>query len=121
MSFDYGDIASTADELLTEYGQSCILGSAPDGDYDPSTATADFESVSHPATAAIFAYPQRYIDGTLIRVGDKRALVSPVGLTVDPKPGDTLTDAAGALFQVIDAKAIAPAGTTVLWTLQVRK
>jgi hypothetical protein len=72
-------------------------------------------------TAAIFAYPQRYIDGTLIRVGDKRALVSPVGLTVDPKPGDTLTDAAGAQFQVVDAKVTEPAGTAVLWTLQVRK
>jgi hypothetical protein len=121
MSFDYDEIADVADELLAEYGQSCVLTSITDGTYDPETGEAGTSSTPHPVTAAIFAYPQRYIDGTLIRTSDKRALVSPVGLTVDPKPGDTLTDAAGAVFQVIDAKATAPAGIAVLWTLQVRK
>lgn len=121
MSFDYDEIAATADELLAEFGQSCSLGSVTDGAYNPETGEASPASTTHPVTAAIFAYPQRFVDGTLIRVGDKRALVSPVGLTVDPKPGDTLTDAAGAVFQVIDAKPTAPAGAAVLWTLQVRK
>jgi hypothetical protein len=121
MSFDYADIANTADELLAEFGQACSLGSVTDGAYDPATGEAAPATTTHAITAAIFAYPQRFVDGTLIRVGDKRALVSPVGLTVDPKPGDTLTDAAGKVYQVIDAKPTAPAGTVVLWTLQVRK
>lgn len=121
MSFDYDDIANTADEMLTEFGQGCILTAITDGAYDPATGEADTSPALQPVTAAIFAYPQRYIDGTLIRVGDKRALVSAVGLTVAPKSGDTLTDAAGQVHQVIDAKPTAPAGTAVLWTLQVRK
>jgi hypothetical protein len=121
MSFDYDATAADADELLAEFGQVCVLASIPDGTYDPEEGEASTSSTPHPVTAAIFAYPQRYIDGTLIRTGDKRALVSPVGLAVDPKPGDTLTDAAGVVFQVIDAKATAPAGVAVLWTLQVRK
>lgn len=121
MSFDYDNIADVADELLAEFGQSCVLGSATDGEYDPGSGEAGPVITNHQLTAAIFAYPQRYIGGTLIRTGDKRALVSPLGLTVDPKPGDTLTDASGAVHQVIDAKPTAPAGVAVLWTLQVRK
>lgn len=121
MSFDYTDTAATTDELLTEFGQGCILTSVTDGAYDPATGDAQTLSVLHPIIAAVFDYPQRFIDGTLIRVGDKRALVSPVGLSVEPKPGDVLADAAGKVYQVIDAKPTAPAGTVVLWTLQVRK
>jgi len=121
MSFDYDDAAATADELLAEFGQTCVLGSVADGEYDPEQSTAGPVSTAHEVTAALLAYPQKFVDGTLIRAGDKRALVSPLGLTVTPKPGDTLTDAAGAVHQVIDAKPLAPAGTVVLWTLQVRR
>jgi hypothetical protein len=121
MNFDYDEIAATADELIAEYGQACVLTSITDGTYDPANGEAAPATAPHPITAAIFDYPQRFVDGTLIRIGDKRALVSPVGLAVEPKPGDTLTDGAGKVFQVIDAKATAPAGTAVLWTLQVRK
>lgn len=121
MGFDYDSVADTADDLLTEFGQSCVLGSVSDGAYDPATGEAGATSTPHQVAAAVLAYPQRFIDGTLIRTGDKRALLSAIGLTVDPKPGDTLTDAAGKQFQVIDAKPTSPAGTVVLWTLQVRR
>jgi hypothetical protein len=121
MSFDYDNIAAVADELLAEFGQSCSLGSVTDGAYDPATGEAAPAATAHAITAAVFDYPQRFIDGTLIRTGDKRVLASPVGLAVEPKPGDTLTDSAGKVYQVIDAKATAPAGTVVLWTIQVRK
>ena len=121
MSFDYGDMAEVADDLLHEFGQAGVLGSVTDGAYNPETGEAGPTSAPHAVTAAIFDFPQKYIDGTLIRTGDKRALLSALGLAVTPKSGDTLTDAAGALYQVVDAKATAPAGQVVLWTLQVRK
>lgn len=121
MSFDYTEIAATADELLSEFGQSCTLGSVTDGAYDPAIGEAGTTTTPHPVTAAIFAYPQRYVDGTLIRTGDKRALVSAVSLTVTPKLGDKFTDAVSKQYEVIDAKEIAPAGSAVLWVLQVRK
>lgn len=121
MTAFYGELAEVADELLAEYGQTCSLGVVTTGAYDPATGTASITSAAHTVTAALFDYPQKFIDGTMILVGDKRALVSPVGLTAEPKPGHTLTDAAGAAYSVINAKATAPAGTAVLWTLQVRK
>lgn len=121
MSFDYDDAAADADELLTEFGQACVLDSVTTGAYDPATGEAGTTSAVHTVVAVILAYPQHFIDGSLILSGDKRALVSPVGLTVAPKPGDTLTDAYQTEYKVIDAKELAPAGTVVLWTLQVRK
>lgn len=121
MSAFYDDIASVADDLLHEFGQAGVLGSVSDGAYNPETGEAGPVSTPHAVTAAVFDFSQTYIDGTLIRTGDKRALVSVVGLAVAPKQGDTLTDAGGSVYQVVEAKATAPAGQTVLWTLQVRK
>lgn len=120
MSDFYDEVAEVADELLAEFGQPCVLISTVNGDYDPSTGGGSVTTTTQPVTAAIFDYPQRFIDGTMIRTGDKKVLVSPVGMT-GAKPGDVLTDAAGAAFSVVDAKAVAPAGITVLWILQVRK
>lgn len=117
----YNDAAAMAGDLLTEFGQSCVLTVVTTGAYDPETGESGTTSTPHNVTAALFDYPQRHIDGTLILTGDKKALVSPVGLTVEPKPGHTLTNAAGAVYTVVNAKATAPAGVAVLWTLQVRK
>lgn len=117
----YDDAAADAAEALEEFGQACTLGVVTAGAYDPETGEASTTTESQSVTAAIFDYPQKFIDGTLILTGDKRALVSAVGLTVEPKPGHTFTDAAAVAYQVINAKALAPAGTVVLWTLQVRK
>lgn len=117
----YDEMADVADDLLSEFGQSCVLGVVTTGAYDPTTGEAGTTTATHPVTAALFDYPQRHIDGTLILTGDKKALVSPVGLTVEPAPGNTLTDAAGKQYTVVNAKATAPAGLAVLWTLQVRK
>lgn len=120
MSF-YDDVAADADDLLVEFGQTCVLGVVTAGEYDPETGETSVTTTEHSVTAAIFDYPQKFVDGTLILVGDKRALASSVGLTVDPAPGNTFTDAGGAVHQVINAKNLSPAGTSVLWTLQVRK
>lgn len=120
MSAFYDDIAAVADELLTEFGQVCTLSATTTGDYDPATGGASTTTTSQAVTAAVFDYPQRFIDGTLILTGDKRVLVSPTGLTSDPKPGDVL-NAAGTDYNVVNAKGIAPAGIAVLWILQVRK
>jgi hypothetical protein len=125
MSFDYTDIIDVADELLAEYGAVCSLGVVTVGAYDPATGAATSTSTATSITAALFGFPQRFIDGAMILTGDQRALISPLttagaALTA-PKAGDTLTDSLGAVFRVIDCKTIAPAGTPVLCIAQVRK
>lgn len=121
MAFDYDDIAAVADELLEEFGATCTLGVVTVGAYNTTTGSAASTSTPTSITAALFDFPQRFIDGTTILVGDKRALISTAGLATAPKAADTLTDSLGAVYRVINAKAIAPAGTPVLYIAQVRK
>ena len=116
----YADLQATAGQLLTKYGQECTLTVITQGDYDPDTATNATTSTDYTVDAAVFDYPVRDIDGTLVRQGDKKVLVSAHGLAVRPLPSHTFTDAASNVYTVIEAKPTAPAGTVVLWTLQVR-
>lgn len=117
----YSDIAVIADELLAEFGATCILSVPGSGTYDAATGTkTNGASTDHDITAVVLNFPQKYIDGTLIKVGDKRVIVSSVGLTVDPEPGHVFIDGGGS-SKVISADKRAPAGQSVIWILQVRK
>ena len=117
----YTELATVAHELIAEYGAVCKLGVPSNGAYDPATGKATVSYADQNMTAAVFDFPQKYIDGTLIKVGDKCVLASTRGLTSEPAPGFRFTDANGIQQQVINVKKIAPAGANVLWVLQVRK
>ncbi len=117
----YSEIAAVADDLLAEFGATCILAVPGAGTYDPATGTkSNGSSTDHNITAVVLNFPQKYIDGTLIKTGDKRVILSSVGLAVDPEPGHVFIDGGGS-NKVITAKAVAPAGSAVIWILQVRK
>lgn len=120
MSF-YDDVAADASSLLVEFGATCSLGEPVESSYNTATGSKTYGYTDYDVTACVFDYPQKFIDGTLIRQGDKRALVSVSGLTVTPKAGQRFTDSNDVAYGVISAKSIAPAGSAVLWVLQVRK
>ncbi len=120
MTAFYDGLQLTAQGLLADKGQACTLGVVANGAYNPATATSTPTTTSYPVTAAVFAYGAKDIDGTLIRQGDKKVLMSAYGLAVTPLPSHTFTDAAAVVYTVIEAKPTAPGGTVVLWTLQVR-
>jgi hypothetical protein len=121
MSEFYDDLAAMADEQLAEFGRACTLGVLVSGSYDPAEGAATITTTDYPITATLFDYPQKFIDGSLVLTGDKKALVSARGLAIELKPGHVLTDSLGVVYTVVNVKATAPAGTVVLWTLQVRK
>lgn len=116
MSFDYNELASTASEMLVEFGKAATLKRIVTGAYDPSTGTAPVTTTSLNTHAAVFAYDQKYIDGTLIKQGDQRAYLSP---RQEPKQGDLLTWM-GKDYQIVAVKPLAPAGVAVLFEAQVR-
>lgn len=120
MTAFYDSLKLTADTLIDDKGQACTINVVTPGAYDAATGTSTATTVSTAVTAAIFDFPQGLIDGTLIRQGDKKVLMSAYGHSVTPRPADTLTDAAGTVYTIVTAKATAPGGTVVLWTLQVR-
>lgn len=119
MSFNYTSSAATADRLIQKFGTTVTMARSVPGAYNPATgAPGTPTDTTQDVKAVVLDYPQKYIDGTLIREGDRKALVSAVGTTA-PQPDDTFTWKGQALV-VVQAKELGPAGTAVLYTLQVR-
>jgi hypothetical protein len=119
VSFDYALTAETVERLLTRFGASTTHKIKSTAVYDPATGSAAVSYTNQTVKAAVFAYEQKYIDGTLIKAGDQQALMSAQGVT-NPKAGDLLTWG-GVDLVVVAAKPLAPAGTDVLHELQIRK
>lgn len=118
MTFDYARARATADRLLANFGATGAIrretpGSGPS--YDPGEPTI----TDHPVTLALTAYNARQIDGTRIQAQDRKALVS-ASASVTPTTSDLLIAADGAILKIVDVKTISPAGTTVIYELQVR-
>lgn len=120
-AFDYSRPLATANRTIERYGQLGAIrrSGAPSGaDYDP-TPGAD---VDHPARFVITEFDSDEIDGTRILATDKKALVSPGSLTIDPATTDQLVEADGSVWNIIPpVQTLRPAETTLLYTLQVRR
>jgi len=115
-AFNYPATAATATRLLQRFGASCTLVRTTEGAYDPATGSNTVTVANLATTAAVFAYDQKYIDGTLILQGDQLAYCAP---SVEPKQGDSFTWQ-GVTRTVIAVKPISPAGIPVLFEAQIR-
>lgn len=114
--FNYPNTAATATRLLQRFGAACVVKHATGTAYDPATGTMAPTYTSTPSTAAVFAMPQKYIDGTLILQGDKQAFCAP---GVEVVQGDVLTWQ-GKDYTVVNVKPVSPAGVVVLYEAQIR-
>ncbi len=70
-TLNYPATAATATRLLKRFGAPAVLGRDGPAVYDPTTGTVAPTPLTFPTTAAVFAYAQKYIDGTLILQGDQ--------------------------------------------------
>ncbi len=115
--FDYADARSTAVELIAEFGQTGALRrTTSDADpFNPTQTTAD-----HACTFAVLDYAKRDIDGTLIKQTDQMVYLSTSGLAIAPETTDRLI-VGGSSLTIVSVKPLSPAGTVVLWELQVRR
>jgi hypothetical protein len=117
VSFDYSRTIETADRLITRYGQVGAIrklvntGKA----YDP-TQTLEDTSV----TLAVLEYEDSKLDRGPIRTGDKQVFVSAKGLPISIKPTDKCV-IGGEQHDIVNVKPLAPAGTVVMYQLQVRQ
>lgn len=116
MTFNYSATAATATRLLARFGAACILHRLSVGAYNPATGANATTYSDIVTSAAVFAYDQQYIDGTLIRQGDQLAYCAPA---TEPKQGDQLTWQ-GVKYTVVAAKPVSPAGVPVLFEAQIR-
>ena len=122
----YTRLQATANRLLRGKGQSLTLTRITAGTYDPATGGMTGATTStQSAYGAIFDYGAKQIDGTLIKAGDKQLLLSPfktdgTALTA-PVLGDTVTVGSIVYTLVEPLKEINPAGTVVMYEVNLRK
>ena len=115
-AFNYAATAATAARLLQRFGAAATLKRQTAGAYNPATGTSTPSVAELATTAAVFAYPQKYVDGTLVLQGDQQAFCSPA---VEPKQGDVMAWQ-GTDYQVVAVKPVSPAGVAVLFEAQLR-
>lgn len=117
-AFDYARPKATADRLITRFGQSGTLQrpSTTGPDYNPTIGTP----TPYTVTFAVTEYADREIDGERIKSTDKKVLLAKGSLAIEPKTSDKLL-IGGVAHSIIRVEPLAPGGTVVMWTLQVRR
>jgi hypothetical protein len=122
--FDYSEIAETANEIIEEFGQAVTLTHVIPGAYDPTTGGVTNTTTTQTGTGAVVDWAARQIDGTLIKVGDRRLLLSAfktdgAALTA-PVLGDTVS-IGGVVYTLVEPlKTVGPAGITVIYECNLR-
>ena len=113
-------MATTADELITEFGQTVTLKVSAGAAYDPETGSSVVTYTDQSGHGCVVDFDKKLIDGTKVRIGDKLVLLSPLGIS-EPKDGDQLVIGAETWQLVPPVTVTAPAGVAVLYEVQVRK
>ena len=113
---------AVTDSAMSQYGQLVTLTHKTVGVYDPATGTAATTTATEIGRGVVFDYSMTkdgisQADGTLIAQGDKKLLLSPVGITA-PRLDDTVL-ANGITFVIKNIKSLNPAGTIVMYECQL--
>lgn len=117
--FDYGSLGADAAGLIEEFGAAAVLKRSVAGDYDPRFGDVDDNGLQVFNTVAVrVEYELSDVDGTQIRAGDVKLLVTP-DLATTPQSGDTI-EFAGDTYTVVVSTPLSPAGVVVLHQVQAR-
>lgn len=119
----YDRAAATANRMLAKYGMEVTLHRVTTGAYDPATGSAPTTTADYIGTGAVFDYAQRDIDGSLIKSGDQKLLMSPFQTDGSAMPVPTTSDKiliGSTVYSIQPSKTVAPAGTNVLFELTIR-
>jgi hypothetical protein len=123
MAFDYASLATTAAELIAEFGQSLsIRAAASGGTYDPVTGETtpggpDVETAFNGVPLNITEEYATEVGTQNIRVRDQLVYAEP-GM---PRPTmSDLVQIGTEWWQIVNIVEIAPGGLPLLYILQVR-
>jgi hypothetical protein len=114
----YPAMRVTADKLIVGSGIPMTLKSVATGAYDPATGLAATSTTDHSCYGIVNGYPERLVDGTIIRRGDAKIILSPI-VDVTPKPGDRIV-AQGTTWEIVNVNDATPADVVIAYVLQVR-
>ncbi len=114
----YSGLATTAKDLLTKYGQVITITRTAGGSIDPVTgAVTAGSSVAYLPQGVLKEYKSNLIDGTRILATDRELVIDD---TIKPELTDTIS-IGGILWTPISVSASNPAGTPLVYRIQVRR
>ncbi|MDR7109194.1 hypothetical protein [Pseudomonas frederiksbergensis] len=118
----YDEMAVMALEMITEFGQPMIIRGATAGEYDPDTGTASPGIVAEQTAQGILLdfTGQEFQSNSLIKQGDKKLKIAAQGLDWVPGLLNKVIVQGRTWSIVPPLKEISPAGTPILYELQVR-
>jgi hypothetical protein len=110
-------LAEDVSHLMEDFGSTLTVTRSVPGTYTPSTGAMTGASTSTFTVRGVFInYVDANVDGTVVRMGDRRLLIAATGAGGTPAVGDRVSN-----LQVIDVRTIAPNGVTIAWACQMRK
>lgn len=101
-------------------GPMTLVSQSADPTYTPSNGSVTKNESSFTVTAVFDNYESDRVDGTVVQREDRKILVKPQEGLV-PKVGDTITDAAGVVYNIMDVESVTAYNQVFLWELQARK
>ncbi|WLH16539.1 hypothetical protein [Pseudomonas simiae] len=118
----YDEMAVTTLNMITEFGQPVIIRATIVGEYDPETGSAPPESIKEQTAQGILLdfTGQEFQTNSLIKQGDKKLKIAAQGLVWVPGLLDKVI-AQGRIWSIVPPlKEVNPAGTPILYELQLR-
>lgn len=118
----YEEMAVMALDMITEFGQPVTISKTVLGEYDPETGgEAPGATVEQTAQGILLDFTGlEFQNNSLIRQGDKKLKIAAQGLAWVPGLLDKVV-AQGRTWSIVPPlKEINPAGTPILYELQVR-
>lgn len=118
----YDEMAALALEMITEFGQPVTIRATTVGEYDPDTGTVPPDTVTDQTAQGILLdfTGQEFQNNSLIRQGDKKLKIAAQGLAWAPDLLNKVIIQGRTWSIVPPLKEISPAGTQILYELQVR-
>lgn len=118
----YDEMAALALEMITEFGQPVIIRATTVGEYDPESGTAPPDTaVDQTAQGLLIDFTgQEFQNNSLIKQGDKKLKIAAQGLAWVPELLNKVIVQGRTWSIVPPLKEINPAGTPILYELQVR-
>lgn len=108
------DVASLLED--EDFGSDLTIERPGTPTYSPATGTVASASGATLTVRGVFInYMDSEVDGAVVQQGDRRLLVAATGSDGAPVIGDVISN-----YKVVDVRTIAPAGTAIAWTCQVR-
>lgn len=117
MSF-YPGLKTVAANLLTTKGQQVAFSRVTESAYDPGTGARQTNTSTFTGYGVALNYKKSEIDGQVVQMSDIKFIME--ATTTAPIIGDTTT-IDGSVYRIMSVKPTSPAGTVVIYQVQLRK